>query len=253
MKSSVKITIITASYNSEKTIEKTLQSVLNQSYPNLEYIIIDGNSKDKTLSIIKSYQNKFDKANIIFKYISERDNGIYDAFNKGLKMATGDLIGIIGSDDWYEHNALKLVANLYNKEAPDFIHGNMNVYAESKKFIKTLKPSSKYLMIKKMTFFHPSSFIKKTVYDDLKGYSLKFDICSDYDLILKIIKRKYIIRHINKNIVNFSYGGVSTTNYKKALKEAHLVRVENGYNKLLSFYFYKQAIFILKIKKILRG
>lgn len=245
-----KISIITACLNSEKTIKRTIESVLSQNYKHLEYIIIDGGSSDNTISIIKSYSKKFEKLGLEYKYISEPDNGIYDAFNKGVSIATGELIGIIGSDDWYEKEVMNLIVNFYNKEACDYIHGNMNIYSNNNHFLKTIKPSSKILMMKKMTFFHPTSFIKKSVYQELNGYSLEYDICSDYDLILRILKRNYSIKYINKTIANFSNGGVSTTQIDKALLEAHLVRVDNGYNKVMSYYFYYRALLINKMKQL---
>jgi len=250
MKNSL-ISIITACYNSEPTIDDTIESVLNQTYTNIEYILIDGNSNDNTVNIIKSYEKGFKKKGIIYKWISERDNGIYDAINKGIDLANGELIGIIGSDDWYEKNAIEEIVKSYIKERPDYIHGNMNIYSKDRQLIKTVRPKSKNLMIKRMAFFHPSSFITKRVYDELKGYSLDYDICSDYDFILKIIKGDYTIKYIDQVIANFSVGGISTTSVNKALYESHLVRIQNGYSKWLSFYFYFQALLTSKIKKLL--
>ena len=106
----IKFSIITPCYNSEKTIKRTIESVVNQSYKNIEYILIDGGSKDKTVEIIQEYQSKYPK---LIKYISEKDSGIYDAMNKGIKLATGDIVGIVNSDDYYELDALK---NIYNNK-----------------------------------------------------------------------------------------------------------------------------------------
>ena len=245
------ISIITACLNSESTIRDTIESVLNQTYNNIEYIIVDGDSTDKTVSIIESHENNFKKNIIVYKWISEPDKGIYDAINKGIELAKGELIGIIGSDDWYEKNAIEEIVKSYIKDMPDYIHGNMNIYSKDRQLISTVRPKSKTLMIKRMTFFHPSSFITKRVYDELKGYSLDYDICSDYDLILKIIKGNYTIKYIEQVIANFSVGGISTTRVYKALYESHLVRKQNGYNKWLSFYFYFQALLTSKIKKLL--
>ena len=105
----MKITIITANFNREKTLARTIESVLNQTHNQVEYIIIDGKSSDSSLEIIESYREKFKEKGYEYKYISERDSGIYNAMNKGIRMATGDIIGIIGSDDWYELEALEKV------------------------------------------------------------------------------------------------------------------------------------------------
>jgi len=103
------ISIITVCFNSENTIKDTIESVLNQTYKNIEYLIIDGKSSDETLNIIKSFEEKFNNSKITFKWISEADKGIYDAMNKGLKMANGELIGILNSDDWYELETVKII------------------------------------------------------------------------------------------------------------------------------------------------
>jgi glycosyltransferase involved in cell wall biosynthesis len=110
----MKISIITVNYNGAETLKKAIESVLEQTYDNVEYIIIDGKSDDNSIKIIASYQDLFRKKGYIYKYISEKDNGIYDAMNKGLKIATGDIIGILNSDDWYEVDALEICL-VYNR------------------------------------------------------------------------------------------------------------------------------------------
>ena len=111
-----KISIITIAYNSEKTISRTIESVYNQTYQPYEYIIVDGLSKDSTVEVAKQYEQKFKEKGIIYRIISERDKGLYDAMNKGITMAEGELIGMINSDDWYEPDALKEVNEVYEKE-----------------------------------------------------------------------------------------------------------------------------------------
>ncbi len=129
------VSIITVCLNSEKTIEQTIQSVINQTYPNIEYIIIDGKSTDRTLEIIDKYKGK------ISILVSESDEGIYDAMNKGLKLATGELIGIINSDDWYESDAVETIVNSFLADRNvQVIYGNMDVYDQDK-FIRTIYPS----------------------------------------------------------------------------------------------------------------
>ena len=110
----MRISIITVCYNSEKTIERTIQSVLGQTIEDLEYILVDGGSKDGTLDIIKKYENEFIDKGWSYRYLSEKDNGMYDAMNKGIHLSTGDLIGILNSDDWYEKEALSTVIKEYN-------------------------------------------------------------------------------------------------------------------------------------------
>ena len=238
------ITIVTVCFNSEKTIENTIVSVLNQVSSNdFEYIIIDGKSTDSTLNIIKSFEQKFLDKGISYQWISEADNGIYDAMNKGIKLAKGTLIGLLNSDDWYELDALQNIKDQYIKTKADFIHGDINLYTIEKNFVKRLKPKNKKVVIRKMPFFHPTSFISKKIYNKLKGYSLQYKICADYDFIIKIIQNDFKISYVDKVITNFTIGGVSTTEVKKALKESHLIRIHNGYHKLTSkFYYYIERI-----------
>ena len=124
----MKVSIITPSLNSEKTIEQTINSVLNQRYTDFEYIIIDGNSSDHTVDIIKEYISLFGGR---MRYISEKDDGIYDAMNKGIKLARGNVIGIINSDDWYEKDALEKVVNFFSNNDTDVIDGKMNILTEN--------------------------------------------------------------------------------------------------------------------------
>ncbi len=124
----MKISVITVCFNSEKTIARTIESVINQHYSDLEYIIIDGGSKDKTVEIINKYRNE------LSYFISEPDQGISDAFNKGIRVATGDIIGIINSDDWYENGIFKLVNEMFlqNKEI-DVLVGALRYWDDKKK------------------------------------------------------------------------------------------------------------------------
>ena len=121
-----RISIITATYNSQETIRDTIESVINQKYNNIEYIIIDGASTDSTLDLIRSYEENFKKALIDFRYISEPDNGIYDAMNKGIRMATGEWIGILNSDDWYNDSAVSELVKIQVKNEFSIISANMN-------------------------------------------------------------------------------------------------------------------------------
>jgi glycosyltransferase involved in cell wall biosynthesis len=186
--------IITVSYNSEKTIKKTIESVLHQSFFDFEYIVIDGGSTDGTIEIVKSYEKKFSDKGISYTWISEKDRGIYDAMNKGAGLAKGVLIGMLNSDDWYEAKTLQLVADEYKISKAEYIHGNIHTFSPSYDFLKLKKPESKEKMVQRMTFFHPASFISKKIYEDLGGYSLDYEICSDYDFILKLIRKNYRIK-----------------------------------------------------------
>ncbi len=195
----MKISIITVCYNSESTIIDTIESVINQTYSNIEYIIVDGKSKDRTLEIIQSYNNK------ISKWISESDYGLYDAMNKGISMATGDFIGILNSDDkYFSEKTIEQIVDFHLKNNIDASIGNIIQREQSSK-IKRLY-SSKYWRPEKLKIGfmppHPSIFIKKDLFNKFGNYSCDFKIGADYELI---------VRFFLKNRINWKYSGIITT------------------------------------------
>lgn len=202
------VSIITVSYNSDQTIEKTIQHVLNQTYTNIEYILIDGKSKDNTMNIVRAYKPLFNKRNISYKYISEKDDGIYYAMNKGLEMCTGELIGIINSDDWYELNAIDKIVDLYltNKDF-DIYHGLLR-YID-----RTDNPDSiighydsvlNYAMLE-----HPTCFVKRACYKKIGLFDLKYRSAADYDWMLRAKKFNCKFLLSTDLIANFKRGGMS--------------------------------------------
>lgn len=255
MKKDLKISIITVSYNSEKTISDTINSILKQMYNNIEYIVVDGKSKDKTVEIIKSYESSMKEKGILYKWISEPDKGIYDAMNKGLSLCQGDIIGIINSDDWYEDDAIEIIVETFKKsEDIDIVYGNLNVFDANKVYISTQNPKSLKNIWKYMSITHPTCFVRKKVYESLGGFSLDFKLSSDYDFLLRAYKNNFNFKGINKSIANFRLGGESSTSIKKSLNESYRVRVMNGQNKLKSYYYMKKIeliVLLIKIKNII--
>ena len=159
----LKVSMITICYNAEKTIAKTIESVLSQDYENLEYIIVDGGSKDHTVDIIKSYENKK------IHWISEKDNGISDAFNKGIKMATGDLIGLINADDYLFPHALANLT-LACHECTDVLYGN-TIVDDQENELKLIKYAGSAEGLEySLPFIHQSSLVRKKAYDQYGGY-----------------------------------------------------------------------------------
>lgn len=195
----MKISIITVCYNSEKTIEKTFQSVENQTYKNIEYIVVDGGSKDATLDLIAKY------GHIITTSVSEKDKGLYDAMNKGIKMATGDYIGIINSDDTlFDENVIANIAQFLTSNPVDASIGNIIQHNEAGELKRTYS-AKKWLPEKlKIGFMppHPSIFFKKSLFDNLGYYQLDFKIAADYELI---------IRYFLANNITWKYSGITTT------------------------------------------
>lgn len=201
----IRISIVTVCYNSLKSIEKTIQSVLNQTYPCFEYVIIDGSSTDGTIDVIKKYQKDF---NGRLKFYSERDKGIYDAMNKGIEKCTGDMIGILNSDDYYESDTLEIV----RKEADDYsyqiLYGMIRQvnHGEEMGIVFKNHHNLPVAMIN-----HPSCFVSKKIYDDYGLYNIHYKIAADYDYMLMCYKKNVIkFKPIYKVLTNFDVNGISS-------------------------------------------
>ncbi|BAY11975.1 glycosyltransferase family 2 protein [Calothrix sp. NIES-2098] len=213
----MKISIITPSFNSERTIEKTILSVICQkNNSSIEYIIIDGGSTDSTCEIIKRYLDRIDL------FISEPDAGPYDAMNKGVRRATGDIIGIINSDDWYHENAIKIVETEFSKNPDiDIIYAPVDNYF-SGNYIATFIPGSLNKLSIRFTLNHPSCFIKKTAYNLVGLYDLKYKITADYDLILRLYLSNLKFHFVNTSLAAYSLNGMSSST--KPWDRARLIR-----------------------------
>lgn len=213
-----KVSIITVCYNSGNTIEDTLQSVINQSYPNIEYIVIDGVSTDNTLSIINKYKDK------IAKVVSEKDNGIYDAINKGINLATGDIIANLNSDDFYiDNNVIADVVATFEKEKTDTLYADLYYVdaADTNKIVRYWK-SKQYkegLFLKGWMPPHPTFFVKKEVYQNYGLFDLQFKSAADYEIMLRFVHRfKTSIAYLPRVIVKMRVGGVSNASLKNRIK-----------------------------------
>ena len=176
MKNDIKVSIITPSFNSSGTIKRTIESVINQSYLNIEYIIIDGGSNDNTIEIIKTYNDK------ITKWISEKDYGIADAFNKGIALATGDYVGIVNSDDCLEKDAVRNVVDNIDENYVVYC-GDLNLYDKGR-LIKRRKSKPSLLWLG-MYIMHPTVFVKRSLYEKYQ-FDTELKISMDYDLVLQI-------------------------------------------------------------------
>lgn len=226
------ISIITVVYNGEKYLEHTIQSVLNQTYKNIEYIIIDGGSTDGTLDIIKKYEDKIDY------WISEKDRGIYDAMNKGIQKTNGDYVGLINSDDWYELDAIeKVVGAVLNNKSVDIIYGDMNIVDVDSNKNKLLFGDINSLN-RNMSINHPTCFVKNKLYKE-RLFDTNYKIAADYDLMLYFRFNKKIFFHIDKVLANMRGGGVSTNN-NKTIQERFMIHkkyysIKHAYINLWSF------------------
>ena len=232
-KSDILVSIVTVSFNSEKTIRKTIESVLNQTYQNIEYRIVDGLSSDNTVSICQEYEDAFRKKGIKFVISSEKDNGIYDAMNKGIFDAKGEIIGIINSDDWYELDAIESVVDSYKKTVFDYLYANINIVRADGSILT--KRSKKDLIVTSRHWNHPSCFVKKALYEEMGGYKCR-GIYDDFEFFLRIKKSGKKILILNKVLANFRTGGVSTQkNWKECrdrIRERYRCYSQNHYNPL---------------------
>ncbi len=245
----MKITLITATFNSERNINSCLQSVVGQSYKNIEHIIVDGASKDKTIEIVRNSQS-------ITRCISEPDKGIYDAMNKGIKLATGDIIGTLNSDDTlFNNEVLEKVANtfLQNPEI-ECLYGNLVFVNEDDKVVRKWqsKPFESGFFEKSWSPAHPTFYCKKEVFENYGLYKTNYKIAADVEFMFRVLELNKIKSYfLDKNIVKMSIGGVSTQGVNSTYiitRELQRAFRENGKKlNLLKYLFYKG----LKIKEYL--
>ncbi|HNW73949.1 MAG: glycosyltransferase family 2 protein [Bacteroidales bacterium] len=216
----MKISVITITYNSEKTLRDTIESVLSQTYPDVEYIIVDGRSKDSTCDIVKSYGNR------IHQFVSEKDNGLYDALNKGIRMATGEVVGFLHSDDIYASaDTLKLIAEAFRRFDVDSVYGDL-VYVDQNDTGKIIRfwRSRKFSRARALTGWmppHPTFYVKKSIYEKYGGFNTTFRIAADYESILRFLVRFQVSTfYIPLILVRMRMGGESNKSLKNVIRKS---------------------------------
>ena len=242
----MKFTIITVCKNSEKTIQRTFDAMLAQSCLDYEYLVIDGASRDSTLDIIRKYEPRF---NGRMRWISEPDNGLYDAMNKGIRMAKGEIIGICNSDDFYEPDALQNVKNTVEKNC------NADVYYGIVRFLnkqgiekKLLRHSDYFLSEEPMD--HPGCFVRRDTYQKFGFFHHGFQIAADYDFMLRLHLRGAQFQPMNFIVVNFvEADGLSSVDWRKTLMDARRVRFQHGLWSVPSYFLYYCRYLIGRILK----
>ncbi|MFM9840743.1 MAG: glycosyltransferase family 2 protein [Cyclobacteriaceae bacterium] len=210
----MKISLLTVSFNSASTIQDTIESIRSQDYKNIEYIAVDGNSKDGTVEIIKSYDS------FISKWISEPDKGIYDAMNKAIQLATGDVVGILNSDDFYSTNTIiSQVAEAFTDEKVDVVFGDL-VFVDPNNLNKIVRKysSAKWHPTKFARGFmpaHPTVFIRRKYYEQFGLFKTDYKIAADYELLIRFLyvhKLKY--KYLPITMVKMRRGGVSSRSWR---------------------------------------
>ena len=222
--------IVTVCYNSEKTIETTIKSILNQTCQDYEYWIIDGKSTDRTVQIIQQYEPLFQGK---LKWISEKDQGIYDAMNKGIEHSSGELIGILNSDDYYESDALEKIAKVYHGEPYCIVYGMIRTIRDGKEVMVYLK---NHELLEEDMIAHPACFITKKLYDKFGKYSLDYLYSADYEFMLRIHKNQEIhFVKLYEILTNFNLDGAS--NSVRAYRDTLRLLKQYGILKRKKFYY----------------
>jgi glycosyltransferase involved in cell wall biosynthesis len=248
----IKFSIITPCYNSVDTIRATIESVLSQNYNNIEYIIIDGGSTDGTLEVIHEYIASL-------SIISEQDDGIADAMNKGIKMSSGDVIGILNADDVYLPGALLKVSKYITTDNNSVVHGDMYVVFPNSNLSYESIASDSPDFSKGMVIHHPAMFIPKKIMIKYGYYDTSLKITMDWELCLRYSKNNVNFIHCDNFIVKYVVGGLSTIHSFEVFSEMHLLRkryhmfqfIDIAYLKhsILSFFTFGRIILISHMKR----
>lgn len=244
----MKISIITVCYNSVKTIERTIKSVLKQAYDELEYIIVDGGSTDGTLDIIRKY-----KMNLSV-WISEPDKGLYDAMNKGLAKASGDVFAFLNSDDYYTENVLSRVSEYFQTGDVDMVSGNMYICAEGTVEKAVYDKSSKENLFFGVMYPHPALFAKRELYLKYGGFDTSYKIAADSDWVMKVCLGGAKVLCVDDYFTYFSGGGISSRKQYLALEEEYLMALK--YAKLDEYAYMERRVndfYTVQLKQIERS
>jgi len=239
------ISVVTVCFNSEDSIKKTIESVLKQDYVNYEYLIIDGASTDNTLNIIEKYCDSF-KGKL--KVVSEKDNGWYDAMNKGITLSTGEFIVFLNSDDYFDDKALKIVSDYIksnNLDACSIVYGDStNIYSDSigQSFFRLIKAperidiNNKAIMTGMCGIRHQSMFTGRDVFEKVGKFNLQYRLHADWDFMIKSLKANIPYHNVGANLSFYSMYGQST---RSTYEERHRVRKDNGLYRVIDINYFK--------------
>lgn len=248
MRTNLNVSIITICLNAEKTIDRTLRSVVSQLSANDEYIIIDGGSVDNTKNIIRQYESS------INYYVSEKDQGISNAFNKGIKACTGDIIGIVNSDDWLKPNAVTQVKKCATDQDVDIIYSDVMFWSSmNSSFVKNSDHHKLGSLLRGSSVYHPTVFVKRNVYDTIGEFSEEYKLRMDFDFLIRAAEAGYSFYKSSKVLANYRKGGISSNLLYSALKEeVSILRKNRNDSVVYLFLFFIVRLIVLFIVKPLR-
>lgn len=243
------ISVITVVFNGEKHLEQTIQSVLDQNYENIEYLIIDGGSTDRTLEIIQKYEDRIDY------WVSEPDKGIYDAMNKGIDLAKGELIGLLNSDDYYAPDAIESVVAAYlRQKGPNIYFGDATIIQDDLGISFRWHSDLRYW--RGMSVVHPAMFVHREVYDSLGRYDLRWRLAADYEFFLRALTKGILFIAVKRIIVNFRNTGLTAKNLLASLNEGR--RANKTYFGVTSLhhcrflFFFLRGLFFIGLQKMMK-
>ncbi len=232
------VSVLTPCYNSAKTIQKTLECIEKQTYQNIEYIIVDGGSTDDTLKIIEQHRKRLPER---FTLISEKDNGIYDAMNKGIQLAKGKVIGIVNSDDWYEEDTVEQIVKYYKGNDYEVVYGMQRTFLNGKEKATFIYHHD---FLPEQMITHPTCFVTRDAYKELGVFDLKYRSAADYDLMLRFYESKKVtFTPVYRVLSNFQLGGMSSSQI--GVRENATIRYERGFmsKKKYRFVMIKSRIY----------
>jgi glycosyltransferase involved in cell wall biosynthesis len=238
------VSIVTIVYNGERYIADTIKSVAGQTYPDIEYIIVDGGSTDNTLAIVEQWGTR------IAAVISEKDRGISDAFNKGIRRATGSIIGIINADDWYQPDAVEKAVQYL--DGYDVAYGDLQQWKDGHPDF--IVKGDHHLLTREMTVNHPTVFVRRECYERLGMFDEQYKCAMDYDLMLRLFTGGCRFIHIGSVLANMRWGGMSDAQWKLGCSET--LRIKDRYlpkRKFLNRLYYYKHILAIRIPKMLQS
>lgn len=234
------VSIITIVYNGEKHLEPAIQSVLNQTYDPIEYLIIDGGSTDGTLNIIHRYENR------IAYWMSEPDHGISDAFNKGIALASGEFIGLVNADDWLSRDQIECGVAALRDSTVEFVFGDLDLHDSNGAHLYRLCADPHYARVihsKMPDLCHPTVLAKRKAYEQIGLFDTRYRCAMDYEWFLRLHRQGGRGQYVNGLLGHMRVGGVSDASYVKALKEVTAIAIQYGQHKVVAYCLFLYRVF----------